>query len=364
MKKVLIICNTSYQIFVATWMRMACFSDCIIDIAVSDHMNDSKKLARNIKNTQQFRRVYYINTKKMKIGFLDRSLRVLAPARVLKKYINIADTYDILCVANLNAFTDILFHAIVNDKFYKHRNKDLKIYLMEDGTSTYSRIFKKSFEYYKQANMKNKLRKIFFRQKKWLPDNISEVYVFDKEAMLWTPDATLCEIPKIDPDNILFKNTINSIFDYEKMVDVYDKKYIFMEENFYAEGEQVNDVALLEKIATIVGKENIMVKIHPRNPVNRFKQLGYKTNENTSIPWEVIVLNQNMEDKVLLTVASTSVINPIRLFGQNTKVYSLYKCLDKIPTILAGDLWEITKSMFAKYYPTIEICEEDLKCME
>lgn len=56
-------------------------------------------------------------------------------------------------------------------------------------------------------------------------------------------------------------------------------------------GAGVNDVELIEALADKVGKQNMMVKIHPRNPVNRFEKLGYKTNHNTAIPWEVIVMN-------------------------------------------------------------------------
>lgn len=75
-----------------------------------------------------------------------------------------------------------------------------------------------------------------------------------------------------------------------------------------------------------------MVKIHPRNPVNRFEKLGYKTNHNTAIPWEVIVMNtDDISDKVLITVASSCILNPIIVFGKEVHAFSLYDCIDHIP---------------------------------
>ena len=356
MKKILIICNTPYQIFVATWMRMTILQNDLVDIIISDHMNSGETLAKNAQKTGLFHEVFFVKTKNMHLDRKERWLEcVLKPNIVLKRYVTLKQKYDALYAANIDQFTRLVYHTIVNETMSKIKNKNLKIYLFEDGLSTYSKLFE---QYYHYAKPK-KHRKLFFYNPKQIFGNLSAIFAFDPQCFMWEPHTEIISIQKIDNTNEAFKCAINVIFDYDKMTDVYDRKYIFMEESFYAEGDQINDVEILEKIADCVGKENIMVKIHPRNPVNRFKELGYKTNKDTFVPWEVIVLNQNMEDKVLLTVASSSVINPIRLFGQKTKVYSLYQCLDKIPGFLKGDLWETVHASFAKYYPLIEICEKN-----
>ena len=73
----------------------------------------------------------------------------------------------------------------------------------------------------------------------------------------------------------------------------------------------VEDEEILDKISNIVGKDNLFVKIHPRNPINRFKRKGYKTNENTTVPWEIVALNMDIENKVLLTIASGSALTSL-----------------------------------------------------
>ncbi len=352
-KNILIICNTPYQIFVAAWFKFSILKDVAVDIVISDQMNDSENLANNLKDISFFQNVYYVKSKALNCKTAIQKLQtVISPLRLLKKYIIINKKYDAVYASNLDAFAKLIFHSIKNCRLQKYSNRNLDFYIFEDGISTYSKQFEKQY-----INLKNNKQFLFVRNKNKIHSNLKGVCVFDKDAIMWEPNAPIIEIPKIDIDNLNFKNTVNSIFDYKNMSDVYKEKYIFLEESFFAEGYEINDVEVIEAIADIVGKENIMVKIHPRNPVNRFQKLGYKTNINTTIPWEVIVLNQNLGEKILLTFASSAVLNPLRLFGQNTKVYSLYKCFEKIPDILNGELWKATEYAYKKYYPTIEIIE-------
>lgn len=112
-------------------------------------------------------------------------------------------------------------------------------------------------------------------------------------------------------------------------------------------------------MAERVGRDKIMVKIHPRNPHNRFLELGYKTNQDTSIPWELILMNVDMSDKVLITISSSSILNPILILGQGVKAYSIYECVDHEhchSRLLSGEMWEIAHKLFVKYSDMIKIC--------
>ena len=84
---------------------------------------------------------------------------------------------------------------------------------------------------------------------------------------------------------------------------------------------------MVNKIAEVVGKENIFVKIHPRNKVNRFQKLGYVTNQNTEIPWEIIALNIPISEKVLLTIASGSALTSlVNMSSVPKKIVMLMNC--------------------------------------
>ncbi len=350
-RNILIVCNTPYQIFCATWIKFNYFENDYVDIIISNHMGNSEQLFNNLKELSLFNDIFYVKTKgllyKQSVG------SIFKPFCQLQKYFIPNKKYDVLLTANIDAFTSMLFYAIKNGRRNKRANKKLVYYLYEDGIATYSKSVEN--RYLSTRYSRRLLR--WYKQIK-IYGNLSGVFVFDKTLMMWNPNAPIIEMPKMDLSNQKFNSVINSIFDYQTMTDSYDKKYIFMEEGWFADGHDIDDVELVSSIAERVGKENIMVKIHPRNPRNRFKELGFKTNENTSIPWEVILLNEDIgEDKILFTFASTAAINPIRIFGQNIKVFSLYKCMEKVPSALSGALWETSEYMYKKYYPTIKIVE-------
>lgn len=106
-----------------------------------------------------------------------------------------------------------------------------------------------------------------------------------------------------------------------------EEKYIFFEESFAAEGRTTNDIELFRTIADIVGKDNIIIKRHPRNPINRFSELGYKVMEAQSVPWEMLLLTQDVSDKVLISVGSSATISPFFLYGMQPKAFLLKNLL-------------------------------------
>ena len=133
------------------------------------------------------------------------------------------------------------------------------------------------------------------------------------------------QIESISDNKAEITKTLNAIFNYNSIHDKYDEKVIFFEESYVADGIIVNDIELVECLAKIYGKENIIVKIHPRNPENRFKKLGYKTNVDTNIPWEVIALNIDLDTKILVSMTSTAVVSSFLLFHSNAKMIMEYK---------------------------------------
>lgn len=352
--RVLFSCNSIYQVLISIWIKKSLFDADCVDIIISDHMNDYERISEKLKECGYFNKVFSVATKalcKKGLTTKERYRCIVSSSNILRHYISLNEKYDVFFAANLNVFTKLVFHTIKNDKGCRVYNKNIKFCLFEDGMSTYSKLFER---YYKNCKYSQKYTKLFYHPKT-IYNNLSEIYAFDTNAFMWqTEGAELKAIPKIDIADKDFIKTANAVFGYDDMSDTYDKKYIFMEESFYADTGYNDDVELIEKIASKIGKENIMIKIHPRNPVNRFEKLGYKTNKNTAIPWEVILMNNDFSDKILLTVASSSVMSPAFLFGQKIETYVMYELLNEKPKALVGDLWECSKNRF-KMYGNIKI---------
>ena len=94
-------------------------------------------------------------------------------------------------------------------------------------------------------------------------------------------------------------------------MDSYSEEVIFFEESYFADSIDVGDELIIKQIANKVGLDNFLLKIHPRNPVNRFESVGIHVNKDTSIPWEIIALNKDLNDKILITIASGSALTSL-----------------------------------------------------
>ena len=106
---------------------------------------------------------------------------------------------------------------------------------------------------------------------------------------------------------------------------------------------EIGDVALMDRVAELVGKENIFVKIHPRNRENRFEQAGYATNRDTAMPWELIVLNSSFERTLFMTVGSSAATNPYTIFGIPAKVVFLCELVEDKSKLRNGVLDQTKK---------------------
>lgn len=365
-RRVLFLCNTVYQIIVASWLRKTLYGDDFADVIVSDHMNDFEKIAKRIENTQFFDGVYTAKSREYVNNWLDFSItgRIktnLLPNLRLKKKVKLKRKYDVLLMSNCDSFSMLLYNALKNNKRSSLGNKNMELCLFEDGTYTYSRAF---YEHFSQTEPEYYTKKLEFLNKtvfnlQYIKGSVSALYLFNPELLDYDADMKIEKTAKIDCKDVEFKNYLNEIFAYAKSKDVYDKKYIFLEESIFMDWDERPDLKLVDKIADVVGKDNIMVKIHPRNPKNVFKENGYKTNENTSIPWELIVLNTDMSDKVLISISSTALLNPVSVFGLDVRAYSLMKCIDRdlFPNSYKNGLLDTVERSYNCFAENIKICD-------
>lgn len=359
--KKLFLCNSVYQLMVALWIRCSYHENEPADIIVSDHMNSGEALCSNLRKTELFDNVYFVKSLefarfRMKLNRFQRIETSLMPNTFLRQFVELPDQYSCLYTANLDYFSQLLFDALA------HRNPEIKLVVYEDGLFSYSRLFGADYNstFIPVNNPVKKLLHKYIYRKRTIYGNVAEMLLFNPENLHWQPPFPVQQLRKIDREDNGFRSLCNCIFDYDSKVDQYDCKYIFMEESFYAEGAILNDVEIIQQFAGQVGKENVMVKIHPRNPENRFAALGFKTNVNTSIPWEVILMNMgDISGKILITVSSSSVLNPMLIFGVPVRACSIYHCVDHEncnSRLLSGEMWEVTQDMFHRYSDMITIC--------
>lgn len=316
--RALLICNSAFQIITAVRLGNTVLCSVEVDIIITDHLANRDELKNRIEGAGFFANVYTLETKNYEwknwkfslLGFIFNRKIVQRLPEIKNR------NYDAFFFAN----TGLGSAASCIATFLKERD-GAELCMYEDGFASYGPLYKGEFDKLFYGN--NWKLKLLYGIKKPALYYIEKYYVSSPSILSdWTFPFKIVEIPAMEKDAV---GVLNRIYQYERCRDSYDEKYIFFEESYYADQIDVDDISIVNHIGEIVGKENILIKIHPRNSQNRFAKLGFHTNMDTSIPWEVIALNIDLKSKVLITIASGSSITSYFVSGkQASKSILLY----------------------------------------
>lgn len=327
MKRVLFLCNTHFQCMVAITLKYTRFKDDKVDIIVTDFLMDSYKLYKKLKKSGVFNQVLHVEICNYlpKVKNFKYYIRTLA-GEILPGFLGrkVGITYKYDCYFTYN--NDLLAESICY--LLKKSNSNIEICLYDEGYSTYTTIYKKIL--FRSSTRLNILRKIssFISNRKYIVDYVNDLYLLDPDLLCWNPPFKIQKIKKPGQNSNEYISMLNYIFGYGDLKDSYNKKVVFFEESYYWDNRPIKDIEMLEYISNRFGKENIIVKLHPRNRVNRFKHLNYQTNLEIGIPWEIIVMNMdNTEGKIFVTYTSGSVISYRILFDKRITSIMLFKCM-------------------------------------
>lgn len=341
---ILLICNTPFQIMMAYHITLLYYVGYEIDMVISEGIRDGEQLAKNAQKTNAFRNVIFTRNKKTfllghsprdKIKYLlGRGYEVINNYKIAK---NLAkNSYDVCLFSNISILTKLLTSLL------RKQNPHVKLALFEEGLVTYTTLFA-------SGDAPNSLYRKYI-DKQGLLAKLNFVYVCHPSLLEWEPqNGAIIHLPIIDKTNLQYVELLNTIFNYNGYTDKYDRRIIFFEESYAFEGFLVPDIEIVTRIAETLGHDNIMVKIHPRNPENRFAKLGYKTNKNISIPWEMIMLNQPLKENIFVTISSGAVISPYLYLGLPCVTYSLLNCLETFPGHMNGALGKIMQKIYNQY---------------
>lgn len=310
--KTIFIAVTPYQLFTIFNIRNLNYTDKKCILILSGSLIKVKLLYNKIKDLDLFEQIYALPDNLLdnarhciQIKWVAKMLlrNYLKNDNLLKQISNVEDIY----------FANVGGIAVELAELFKRCNSKIKIKFFEDGAITYSKYIGSII--HSKINNSNLIKKILFYFFPHVLSQIDEFYVYCPQLVLWNCSAKVQKLPTIFQQYDKLKYQMNYIYNYSDMEDSYNEKVIFFEESYFKDGIQVNDLEVVKQLEEQYGKDNIFIKIHPRNKTNRFKELGYKTNINTDIPWEVIAMNIDINNKILATMTSTAVINSFLLFA-------------------------------------------------
>lgn len=321
-RKVLILCGTYYQLIMAIQMRKGFLKGDEVTVLLYDASRNSDAVCERLRTTGFFDHVHHFPfrerfqvshcTLAMKLTFLIEMVHGRGEYERL-----LPGEYDMLLCYHASAPELILYATL------QRRNHRIKFERFEEGILTYYLCVGREGES-KLCNLACLMRKMLGRPS-----------ALDAGVM----DYFYCCYPEIykgvlKPERIArigmereFTELLCRVFAVDSRDLDYREKYIFLTSMLDVEGgEPIGEFELVEEVSEVIdgGKENLLVKMHPRDTRTVYEKAGFHVDRNSDIPWEVLQLVAGFSDKVLLTVMSGSALSANMVMENPPQTYFLY----------------------------------------
>lgn len=305
-------CATPYQILIAIQIKTALYQDEAADLYILNHFKNSKEIAQNLALQHVFQSVKEVYSS---LAFTQSISRKSRSRHFLKffSYYNYKRYASQFFGIREQIYDDVFFSyadVIIQLGLKKIllNNKNCKIHLFEDGVGGY-------LSFGTKINQKKKIYNLLTFSKGL--ENYVDLYAFAPNLMYKT-NLPVIKIPNINPNNLSFNRLLNQIFGFNS--ESISSKYILLEQplNFQP---KINDIQL--SFFNEVKLYDHIVKMHPRSNAGKYE--NFNIYRNSEIPWEIICLNSNLDDKVLITFYSTAAITGKIIFDIETPIIFLYR---------------------------------------
>lgn len=327
---VLIICNTYSQLLVAIQLKKTMMKDEYVAVVLSNHSNGAARVYDQLKESCFFEDIILVDSKSLdlsKHGIKD-SLYCIGEMVIGNSHLFDRlheKKYDKLLYYNLSVSTMICYAVL-----YKY-NKRILCERIEEGILSYGELEKELIIPNSRGKIAYWLRRMLLKNN--FTSQTKCVYCYYPEY--YKGALRTIRIPPIDTDDLELKRILAQIFEYEQ--SEYRQKYIYFSSVYDFEGDEpIGELELIKKISNKVGKENLIIKVHPRDSVERFAGLGCSVDDNSRIPWEIIQINNDFSGHVFITYNSSCVL-------------TMNLCVDKpVSTIFVFDICKTTANKKAK----------------
>ena len=310
--KRLVICTTYSQLLLAVQLKLTLFIDDEIDLWLSDTSKGSEEVYKRLKETFLFHQVIYVKCQEF-----------LYNQGTIKNFWDII-SYNFASIKKCELYDEVIFYNLtlkiyeIADYYHKLGYK-AKWSRFEEGIFSYNTDIAKS----NRIAATRMIRKIINR-----PDVfqlISRFYCIFPSLKDTHKEWEFVAIPDFSVTINLLRKYLNQIFNYcpEKQ-----SRYIYFASSSDIDKTPYGETEFVLKLANYVGKDNLLVKMHPRDTRSVYADYGIKVMENSYIPWEVIQMNLESSDCTFLTVNSGSFISITAMLNKPVCGYFLYNIIN------------------------------------
>ncbi|MBS7007257.1 polysialyltransferase family glycosyltransferase [Anaerostipes sp.] len=341
---VLFRCDSVYQLVNAVQIKISLLREEAADLILSDH-TDFSDIAERLAAQKIFRRVYRLASREDARAYWelseDQRRKISLEPETFADISYLEEDYTDFYLSFDTAYAKLMYYAMIR------RGMDVAVHLFEDGMATYICDVEKRCE---EDGMDHRS----YGQASFL-NSISELLLYEPD--LFTGPRLpffICPIPKIDAGSEQICRLFSSVFGTAVLPE---QKYIFLEEAFVDDNIPCNDLELCLCLEEIVGKENLIVKLHPRNRTDRFTPYGFQVMKQSNVPWEMVLLTGDISKKILFTVSSNASITSKLIFQKKMNAVLLYR-------MFMGKTWLMANRNFeASHKKAVAKFNEKRKCV-
>ena len=284
------------------------------DLYVVKVFNNAESVGKRLDETGVFRNVFIVDDVLLTYPItLKKCLSVLKNSRILLKMLA-KKKYEAVYYNNSGWLINSIFYT----GCYKG-NKNVKNIFLEHGYYSYTQDYMDK-PWYLRSLIKGVGLKCMDGSM------LDELYLFHPELMTVESHCIIKKMPPIDTENRRFVEALNYAFDYDINNNEYETKDIVIIE----QGPQKYDFdkeKFWNDILKNLDLERTIIKPHPRQKNSSLQNCGCQISKNFTIPWEVEILNSEIQNKIQLTIFSGACISPKLLFDKVPIVILLYKLL-------------------------------------
>lgn len=294
---------TYYQLITCIQIKKKMYSNDSAVLLLTDDCADADKVIRNLSNESTFENCFLLRKKHYyneKTSITDKLKHISYSTFGSKEFSFLEErTFDKFFLYNDDFYSLWIFATV------SKRNKKITLERYEEGLISYYVPENKADTtlFYRVSTILRKLigKPLFFNQMKVF-------YCFN--SYLYHGTLHVIEIPEINTSDKEMIVLLKNVFGIEEQSLHYEQKYIFLSSMIDSDGDGIpgGELEVIKNVTKLVGKDRVLVKVHPRDDIEKFTREDILVDDNSSVPFEIIQLLYDFSEKVLITVLSGGVL--------------------------------------------------------
>lgn len=315
-------CTSTFQLFAI--ISLAISRNEKADLYIDPDFDKASEYADNIRRANIFCNVILINAKEIYNEIYTHKNGLLYNIQTAKSYLNVEKISKMfllkdICYNNMFFSSSAYFSRIAHFYFIK-KKINTTINYFDDGIGSYL-----DNGAYKSRFLDRIIRRVLFGKQATSFHHTRFLFSCNTFRLLNPSNRdTIREIPRLWEDENC-KRLLNDIF-LASQRPVIKEKVVILDQpknELFCDSRVSLLTELYRLIVKVVGKSNVVLKRHPRDKdlemsfVNCFLDFG--------VPFELVCMNTDMNEKILISYASTAVVTPKLWLNQEPVIILLYK---------------------------------------